>query len=362
MRSIEIRIFFGFVLLSSCSEIRDTAGPTRFATVTAPPGVSVFYDRDVQSLFDRSCMGGCHEPSGTGVSRAGLDLTSPVSFAELMDATRSKNGPHVVARNPDNSLLIWKVEGVDSAGRNVFGDRMPLGRPPLNPSEIALLRRWVEEGALRSIAPPAPPTVVAIEVRDSVTLEVTFDKSLDPSSAVDVTHYGIEGDDGSPVSVTLAILESVNRVVLTSGMNLIPGIAYTLTVTGLQDLEGFVISIPESGMLRYTPVISFANQIQPVFDQRCAFVGCHSADDRFAPGAGLVLDATVSRSGLVGVSSTQRPGFVRVQAGDSETSYLIHKLTGLGAIGGRMPAGGPFLSAAEIQVFRLWIEQNAPDN
>ena len=89
------------------------------------------------------------------LSELGFFFFSAESFAELMDATRSKNGPHVVANDPDNSLLMWKVAGVDAAGRNVFGDRMPFGRPPLDPSEIALLRSWIEEGAIFSIAPPA---------------------------------------------------------------------------------------------------------------------------------------------------------------------------------------------------------------
>ena len=60
--------------------------------------------------------------------------------------------------------------------------------------------------------------------------------------------------------------------------------------------------------------------------------------------------------------SDQQPGFVRVQPGDPDASYLINKLTGVGITGDRMPADGLFLSPAEIQVFRLWIEQDASDN
>ena len=362
MRPVKTRVLLSFGLLWGCSEVRDTDTLTRFAMVDAPSGVTVFYDRDVQRLFDRSCTGGCHEPGGTGVAQSRLDLTSAESFAELMDATRSKNGPHVVANDPDNSLLMWKVAGADAVGRNVFGDRMPFRRPPLDPSEIAMLRRWIEEGAIFSIAPPAPPAIVAIAVRDSETVEVTFDKSLESSSSVDVGNYEIEGDDGSAVSVVAAVLESPSLVVLTTATILAPGTVYTLIVTGVRDLEGLVISAPENGVFRYTPVVSYASQIQPVFDQACASVGCHAANDRFPPGAGLVLDAAVSRSHLVGINSDQQPGFVRVQPGDPDASYLINKLTGVGISGDRMPAGGPFLSPAEIQVFRLWIEQDASDN
>ena len=74
---------------------------------------------------------------------------------ELLDATLSKNGPLVIPGDPENSLLVWKLEGQDSAGRPIFGDQMPLGRTPLTAAEIDAIKRWIGEGALLSTAPPA---------------------------------------------------------------------------------------------------------------------------------------------------------------------------------------------------------------
>lgn len=345
-------------LSAACAEVRESRAPTEFSLVVAPQGVTVYYDQDVQAIFDRGCTGGCHEPGGTGVRDSGLDLTADVSYAELFDATRSRNGPHVVAGDPDNSLLIWKVEGVDTAGRTVYGDPMPLGRQPLADADIAILRAWIQQGALRSVAPPRPPRVLATNAPGDRSVEVTFDEPVLPGSAGDAGNYRVTGGP-SPVAVVEAAVASPDRVVLTLDAALSAGAAYTLSVTGVQDADGLGITTPESAEFRYTPVVSFALQLQPLFDASCAFAGCHAADDRFPPGEGLVLDAGASRAELVGVASGQRPGTLRVVVGDPDASYLIAKLEGTGITGDRMPIGGPFLTPAEVQLFRLWIEQGA---
>ena len=52
-----------------------------------------------------------------------------------------------------------------------------------------------------------------------------------------------------------------------------------------------------------------------------------------------------------------------VEPNDAENSYLIHKLDGrAGIVGQRMPVGGPFLSAADIDVIKQWINAGAQNN
>ena len=97
--------------MAGCSVVRD---PIPFPTariIEAPEGVTAFHDRDLQAVFNCSCIGGCHEPGGTGNQQAGLLLTSDVSFVEFLDATLSKNDPLVIPGDPENSLLVWKLEG-----------------------------------------------------------------------------------------------------------------------------------------------------------------------------------------------------------------------------------------------------------
>jgi len=102
-------------------------------------------------------------------------------------------------------------------------------------------------------------------------------------------------------------------------------------------------------------------QIQNMFfSPTCAVSGCH---DTATAQAGLVLEAGVAYNNIVNVSSTERPSLLRVEPGNSDQSYLAKKLRGDNDISGeRMPFGGPFLSAAEIEGIEEWILAGAPNN
>jgi hypothetical protein len=92
-----------------------------------------------------------------------------------------------------------------------------------------------------------------------------------------------------------------------------------------------------------------------IFEQVCEH--CHSGAT--AP-AGLRLDAANSYASLVGVSSVERPGVLRVAPGNANNSYLIHKLEGTsGIVGQRMPAGLPPVPQSDIDVVRQWIGDGA---
>ena len=53
----------------------------------------------------------------------------------------------------------------------------------------------------------------------------------------------------------------------------------------------------------------------------------------------------------------------RVEPNNPEASYLIHKLDGrAGIVGDRMPTDGPYLSSAQIDVIRQWINAGAQNN
>lgn len=96
---------------------------------------------------------------------------------------------------------------------------------------------------------------------------------------------------------------------------------------------------------------------------RTPCVQCHTNVGR-NPAGGLVLLSGASYSALVGVGSLQRPGAVRVIAGDPVNSYLIQKLEGAAGIAGRrMPFNGPpYLTDGQILVIKRWIEIGAPND
>ena len=99
---------------------------------------------------------------------------------------------------------------------------------------------------------------------------------------------------------------------------------------------------------------SFRSIQAQVFTPVCS--GCHAGG---AAPAGLRLDAGNSYMMLVDVASVEVPALKRVQRGNANNSYLIHKLEGHAAVGARMPLGGPFLDAATISLIRRWIDNGA---
>jgi hypothetical protein len=92
-----------------------------------------------------------------------------------------------------------------------------------------------------------------------------------------------------------------------------------------------------------------------VFTPIC--VPCHSGP---AAPQGLELDATHSYALLVGVSSAEAPGLLRVDPGAPDHSYVVMKLEGAaGIVGGQMPLGEAPLPQASIAVIRQWISDGA---
>lgn len=93
-----------------------------------------------------------------------------------------------------------------------------------------------------------------------------------------------------------------------------------------------------------------ANVFTPICTQ------CHVGAN--AP-QGLRLDSANSYGALVGVASSERPELLRVEPGNPDASYLIHKLEGTASVGARMPLGLPALPDATILVIREWIASGA---
>jgi hypothetical protein len=65
---------------------------------------------------------------------------------------------------------------------------------------------------------------------------------------------------------------------------------------------------------------------------------------------------------LFNVASSQVPTLLRVAAGDAQNSYLVQKLEGRAAVGGRMPLGRDPLPQASIDLVRSWIAAGAQMN
>ena len=96
---------------------------------------AVDYAREIKPLLRERCFA-CH---GALKQNNGLRLDT----ADLMKRG-GKHGPALVARKPEQSLLVAKVSATD------LSERMPPEGDALKPEQIDLLRRWIAAGA------PAP--------------------------------------------------------------------------------------------------------------------------------------------------------------------------------------------------------------
>jgi mono/diheme cytochrome c family protein len=108
--------------------------------VVNPVGTPVNYATQVQPIFTNNCAS-CH--SGGGAPQ-GLQLDAGSSYADLVNVASSEvpSLKRVKPGDDDNSYLVHKIEGTQSVG-----SRMPLGGPALSATSIALIRRWIAEGA-----------------------------------------------------------------------------------------------------------------------------------------------------------------------------------------------------------------------
>ncbi len=116
--------------------------------------------------------------------------------------------------------------------------------------------------------------------------------------------------------------------------------------------------------------VSFAREVFPVLQERCAFSTCHGS----AGGQGWVLPAqsNVAYASKVRASlleKSTRASMPYVTPGKPEQSWLLRKIEGdfcgvscTGGCGSRMPAGGVPLPPVSVNALATWIANDAPDN
>ncbi len=95
------------------------------------------------TIFTTNCaVSGCHAGANP---QQGQDLSEGQAFDNIV-GVRSRERPElfrIEPGNPDNSYLVKKIIG----DPDIVGARMPLGRAPLSPEQINLIREWVTDGA-----------------------------------------------------------------------------------------------------------------------------------------------------------------------------------------------------------------------
>lgn len=106
--------------------------------------------------------------------------------------------------------------------------------------------------------------------------------------------------------------------------------------------------------------VSFKADVRPILARRCAV--CHITG---AEPGNISLVPQRAFEQIVGVPSVQS-SLNRVEAGQPEKSYLLHKLAGthikVGGEGSQMPYLSAPLSEEQLEVIRIWIEEGAQNN
>lgn len=113
---------------------------TIFLEAGDPPTEAVRFGVDINPLLQASCSGGfCHIGQSTG----GVELTNYLTL--IGSSSDSYGGLAVRPGQGAESPLVLKL-----APNPQFGDRMPFGKQAFTPSQIELIRRWIDDGALNN--------------------------------------------------------------------------------------------------------------------------------------------------------------------------------------------------------------------
>jgi len=113
--------------------------------------------------------------------------------------------------------------------------------------------------------------------------------------------------------------------------------------------------------------VSFALDVAPVLNGSCAFSGCHDTPNANPGSKPMVLTTAQAYDQIVNVRAAQST-LDRIEPGNPDASYLIHKLQGThlsppaNGSGGRMPAGANPLAPSVIAMIRQWVTEGAQRN
>jgi hypothetical protein len=120
-------------IVAIAASVRPDAAPQ------ASPRVD--FARDVQPILQARCLA-CHDKDKR---KGGLSLAT---YGDSLDGGR--NGAVIRPGNAAGSLLVHRIAGE-------IEPQMPKDEDPLAPTELAVIRRWIEQGARETpTSPPAP--------------------------------------------------------------------------------------------------------------------------------------------------------------------------------------------------------------
>lgn len=146
----------GDALADAASDTSEVVGPP--CDAGCPPGLvcdgaicvcdttPVSYAADIAPRFATSCGPGCHVYSNAASGSAGLNVALAHGYKDLVGVTafQCRDGRvRVAPGDPAGSYLMQKMLGRDMC----TGVRMPKGRQVWSADDLAMLGRWICQGA-----------------------------------------------------------------------------------------------------------------------------------------------------------------------------------------------------------------------
>lgn len=210
----------------------------------------------------------------------------------------------------------------------------------------------------------APPTVVSTSPSDGATcvatstvIKATFSETMSSSflnrTTFEVRRGGTKLNGTVNYGGTFATFQPISSLSTFKG--------YTGTVTtGVKDSNGNALASTYSwGFITgssSTSTVSFATDVQPIFNSNCTV--CH-----ISGGQALFLPLTngVSYDNLVNKASTYTVGSKLVVPCDSSNSILYKRISGT-SVGSQMPKGGSALNSSDQNLIKTWIDEGALNN
>ena len=328
----------------------------------APPPIEVLFmsmggDQEVPPVVTGAsgiAASTVNRDTGTLELRVNATGVDTATAAHIHTAPEGQNGPVYIGLTQDGGNLgHWSVSAgfdADALGDYKAGGLYVNVHTPANPG-----------GEIRGqIAPPdaadfdnIDPTITLTSPGSPVSGTVALTADASDNQGVTVVRFLVNGaeigsDTSAPYSFDWDTTTSSNGAV-------------TLTAEA-EDAGGNVAVSADVNVTVDNVVATTLGQIQAqVFSPMCA--GCHSGPTSGGLPSGMDLSsANDSYNALVNVASLQVGGLDRVTPNDTANSYLIQKLEGTQAVGGRMPQGGPFLDQATMDMIKEWINDGAPNN
>ncbi|MEK7850372.1 MAG: Ig-like domain-containing protein, partial [Deltaproteobacteria bacterium] len=209
-----------------------------------------------------------------------------------------------------------------------------------------------------------PPTVVSTSPSDGATcvatntvIKATFSETMSSSflnrTTFEVRRGGTKLNGTVNYGGTFATFQPISSLSTFRG--------YTGTVTtGIKDSNGNALASSYSwGFITgssSTSTVSFATNVQPIFNSECTL--CHMSGGQ---AAFLPLTDGVSYYNLVSKASTYTAGSKLVAPCDSSNSILYKRISGTSA-GPQMPKGVSALSSSDQNLIKTWIDEGALNN